>query len=137
MNNLSDKIFEFGFHDSEISAINCKDTSVYLHFNKGLYLLDSTGKETELSKPVVMKIDIDPRYIYDSLEDFIEIKEFNNQEQYIDFLSFQKSISDLSFGIHMVYYSRFSNIILFDGGNRDKHIMFTVENCIDVVYQYI
>ena len=136
MNNLADKIFEFGFHGTEVSVIDCKDTSFYLHFDKGLYFIDYTGKEIELSKPIVMKIDIDPHYICGSIYNLIEIKEFGNQEQDIDFLSFKKSISDLSFVIHIAYYSRFNNTILIDGGIKDKHIMFTIENCIDVAYQY-
>ena len=137
MNNLFYKIFSFGFHDTEISAIDCKKSSVYLYFYKGVYLLDNTGKEIELSNPIIMTIDIDPRYICNSIHDLIEITEFTNQERDVDFLSFKKSINDSPFEIHMAYYSRFNNTILFDGSVKDKHIVLIIENCLDVSYQDI
>ncbi len=137
MNNLVDKIFSFGFHDTEISGIDCKESSVYLYFYKGLYLLDNAGKEIELSNPITMRIDIDPRYICNSIHDLIEITEFNNQERDVDFLSFKKAIDNSSFEIHMAYYSRFNNSILFDGSVKDRHIVFIIENCLDVSYQDI
>ena len=102
-----------------------------------MYILDNTGKEIELSEPITMKIDIDTRYVFGSIYNLIEITEFNNQERDVDFLSFKKRINDSSFEIHMAYYSKFNNTILFDGSIKDKHIMFTVENCTDVSYQIL
>lgn len=137
MNNLADKLFEFGFHDTEISDIDCIESSVYLTFHNGLYILDNTGKEIELSDSITMRIDIDKRYMFGSIYNLIEIIEFSNQERDVDFLSFKKRISDSSFEIHMAYYSKFNNTILFDGSIKDKHITFTVENCTDISYQIL
>ena len=137
MNNIADKLFEFGFHDAEISDINCIESSVYLSFHKGLYILDNKGKEIELSDPITMRIDIDKRYMFGSIYNLIEIIEFSNQERDVDFLSFKKRINDSSFEIHMAYYSRFNNTILFDGSIKDRHIMLTIETCIDVSYHQI
>ena len=134
MNNLADKLFEFGFHDTEISDIDCIESSVYLTFHNGLYILDNTGKEIELSDSITMRIDIDKRYMFGSIYNLIEITEFNNQERDVDFLSFKKRMNDSSFEIRMAYYSRFNNTILFDGSIKNKHIMFTIENCLDISY---
>ena len=136
MSKMADKIFEFGFHDTKISAIDCTESSVYLHFHEGLYLLDDTGKAMELSNPITARIDIDSRYIFNSVYNLIEITDYSNQEQDVDFLSFKEAINDSWFEIHMAYYSRFNHTVLFDGSIQDKHIMFTIENCINVSYQY-
>ena len=52
MNNIFEKLFQYGFHDTEISSMECENLEINLNFDEGIYLLDETGKETILSKPM-------------------------------------------------------------------------------------
>ena len=52
MDSIFKQLFQYGFHDTEISSIDCEGLEVKLNFDKGIYLLDENGKETILSKPM-------------------------------------------------------------------------------------
>ena len=52
MNSIFKQLFQYGFHDTEISSIECEGLEIKLNFDQGIYLLDENGKETVLSKPM-------------------------------------------------------------------------------------
>ena len=70
VNCIFKQLFQYGFHDTEISSIECEGLEIKLNFDQGIYLLDENGKETVLSKPmqVVLKIDS----YFDSFEEAFE-----------------------------------------------------------------
>ena len=45
MDSIFKQLFQYGFHDTEISSIDCEGLEVKLNFDKGIYLLDENGKE--------------------------------------------------------------------------------------------
>lgn len=77
MDSIFKQLFQYGFHDTEISSIDCEGLEVKLNFDKGIYLLDENGKETILSKPmqVILKISS----YFDSFEETFEIKEYGKK----------------------------------------------------------
>lgn len=133
MNNISDQLFQYGFHDTEISSIYGEGLEIKLNFDKGIYLLDHNGKETFLSKPmkVVFKID---SYL-DSFEKALEIKEYGKKIKYLEYSALKEYLQKEAFGISMSYYSNFNNCVLFDGGILGKNIMFSIECINEIIIQ--
>lgn len=133
MDSIFKQLFQYGFHDTEISSIDGEGLEVKLNFDKGIYLLDENGKETILSKPmqVVLKIDS----YFDSFEEAFEIKEYGKKVKYIEYLTLKKYLQKESFGISMCYYSIFNNCVLFDGGISKRNIMFSIEGVNEIIIQ--
>lgn len=77
MNSIFKQLFQYGFHDTEISSIDGECLEVKLNFDKGIYLLDENGKETVLSKPMQVILKIDSHF--DSFEEAFEIKEYGKK----------------------------------------------------------
>lgn len=133
MDNIFKQLFQYGFHDTEISSIDCEGLEVKLNFDKGIYLLDETGKETNLSKPmqVILKISS----YFDSFEEAFEIKEYGKKVKYLEYITLKKYLQKESFGISMCYYSSFNSCILFDGGFLKRNIMFSIEGVNKIIIQ--
>ena len=133
MDSIFKQLFQYGFHDTEITSIDCEGLEVKLNFDKGIYLLDENGKETVLSKPmqVVLKIDS----YFESFEEAFEIKEYGKKVKYIENLTLNKYLQKESFGISMCYYSNFNSCILFDGGISKRNIMFSIEGVNEIIIQ--
>ena len=133
MDSIFKQLFQYGFHDTEITSIDCEGLEVKLNFDKGIYLLDENGKETTLSKPmqVVLKINS----YFDSFEESFEIKEYGKKVKYLEYLTLKKYLQKKSFGISMCYYSNFNSCILFDGGISKRNIMFSIEGVNEIIIQ--
>lgn len=131
MNNIFEQLFQYGFHDTEISSIDYEDLQIKLNFDEGIYLLDEKGKETVLSKPmqVILKIN----FKFNSLEEVFEIKECGKRVKHIDYSLLEKYMQKEAFKIWMVYYSNFNKCILFDGGICKKQIMLSIEGIDEIV----
>ena len=133
MDSIFKQLFQYGFHDTEISSIDCEGLEVKLNFDKGIYLLDENGKETILSKPmqVILKISS----YFDSFEETFEIKEYGKKVKYLEYITLKNHLQKESFGISMCYYSSFNNCILFDGGISKRNIMFSIEGVNEIIIQ--
>lgn len=133
MNSIFKQLFQYGFHDTEISSIECEGLEIKLNFDQGIYLLDENGKETVLSKPmqVVLKIDS----YFDSFAEAFEIKEYGKKVKYIEYITLNNYLQKESFGISMCYYSNFNSCILFDGGISKRNIMFSIEGVNEIIIQ--
>lgn len=125
MNNIFEQLFEYGFHDTELTSISGENLEIRLNFNEGIYLLDETGKETTLSQPIQMVLNISS--YYNSFHEALEIKEYGKKIKYLDFSMLKKFLQKKSMGISMVYYSHFNNCLLLDGGVYGKNIMISIE----------
>ena len=130
MNNIFEQLFQYGFHDTELSSIQGEKLEIKLNFNNGIYILDDNGKETVLSKP--LQIDLKINSYFGFFEDALEIREYGQKIKYIDYLTMKKYLQKEQFGISMVYYSNFNNSILFDGGISRKNIMFSIEGIREI-----
>lgn len=133
MTELFNKIFQFGFHDTEITYIEKKEDGFELLFDKGLYYLDGNGKETQLTKPIKMIVKI-KAVAFLPVENMVEITDFSAGQKDIVYHDFEEMVKKHSFQLFMVYYSAFASRILFDGGIGNKHIQFVIEGCCDVCF---
>ena len=133
MDSIFKQLFQYGFHDTEITSIDCEGLEVKLNFDKGIYLLDENGKETFLSKPMqgILKISS----YFDSFEESFEIKEYGKKVKYLEYITLKKHLQKESFGISMCYYSNFNSCILFDGGISKRNIMFSIEGVNEIIIQ--
>ena len=93
MDSIFKQLFQYGFHDTEISSIDCEGLEVKLNFDKGIYLLDENGKETILSKPmqVILKISS----YFDSFEETFEIKEYGKKVKYLEYITLKNHLEYL------------------------------------------
>lgn len=126
-----EKIFQYGFHDTEISSIEDDKSQIILNFNKGIYLLDDTGKESILSKPMQMVLQINSEY--PSAEAAIDITEYGKKTKFVDYFVFKKNLQKKPFGIAMVYYSNFNDAILFAGGFGKEAIEIEISSIENVI----
>lgn len=134
--SISEKLSKYGFHDTELSSIDCDKTTVTLNFKDGLYLLDPNGKELNRTKPLQVIISFNEEF--ESLDEIFDFREFRKRKGYrINYLSFSKYLKQETYEICDVYYSNFSNSLLFDGGFCKRDIIFTIEEITDIVFREI
>ena len=131
MDIIFERLSQYGFHDTELSSIHGEKLEIRLNFDKGIYLLNETGKENVLSNPTQILFKISS--YYSSFEEALEIKEYGKKIKYLDYSSIKKYIQEDGFGISMVYYSKFNNCVLFDGGVSKKNIMFSIEGISEII----
>ena len=59
MDKIYDSLFAYGLHDTTVSEIRTERAGISFYFNEGIYLLDSTGKETVKSESAWLIIGIE------------------------------------------------------------------------------
>ena len=133
MYNIFEQLFQYGFHDTEISSIEGEGLEIKLNFIKGIYLLDNNGTETILTKPMQIVLKLDS--YFNSFEESLEIREYGKKVKYLDYAVFKRHFKKETFKIWMVYYSKFNSCILFDGGFLKKHIPFSIEGVNEIIIQ--
>ena len=131
MKNIFKPLFQYGFHDTDITSIEGEGLEIKLNFKDGIYLLDEKGKETILSKPkqIILKLD----NCFNSFEEAFEFKEFSKKLKYLDYQAFKKKLQEEFlgvFGITMMYYN--NNCILIDGGIT---MMLSIKGIKEVIIQ--
>ncbi len=133
MNKLFEQIFRYGFHDTQMTSIDLDGWKIKLQFRNGVYLLDESGKEIELSKPIQMILKFNHKF--NSVESFAEIREYGRNIRYLDLLDFKNILCKESFQITMVYYSNFSKSLLFDGGFHKKSLLLIFDEIEEIFYE--
>lgn len=132
MNNIFEKLLQYGFHDTYITAIEIGTFEIRLEFKERIYLLDESGRERNLSKPLQIILKINSTFI-DTPKDVFEIREYVKNLKYLEYSIFEKYFEKDKFGILMLYYSNFNNSILIEGGICNKQIMFSIEDIEEVI----
>lgn len=56
---MFEKYIEYGLHDTSVNNIVIEESGLTFVFQDGVYILNDAKKETELSKPCKMCIDIE------------------------------------------------------------------------------
>lgn len=133
MDNIFEKLFQYGYHDTDIYEIYGENLSIKLKFNNGVYMLDDEGKETCLTKPIAINLKINSHY--DSFKDALEIREYGKKIKYIDYDILNKYLLKERFGIWMLYYSKLGKCILIDGGIMSRQISLFIEGIEDIDFQ--
>lgn len=126
MNNVFEALYDYGFHDTEITMISGKGLEIILYFEKGAYILDKNGKETVLSKPFSLILKIDSRFA-DSFENVLEIIEYRKRIRHIKYCDLKKYNNKETFKISLLYFGFFNNGLLFEGGFCAKKITLLIE----------
>lgn len=112
--------YQYGLHDTEINRVTCTEFGIILEFDRGVYLLDNTGKETELSKKCYLELKInffDKQKMYEH----IAIKRIRkNKIKDIEYLEFEAMFAKNALDIYLDYYSPFADSLLIKGF-MDKH----------------
>jgi len=86
VNNIFEKLLQYGFHDTDITSIEISAFEIRLKFKDGIYLLDESGKERNLSKPTQIIFKINSTFV-DEPQDVFEIRECVKKLKYLDYSS--------------------------------------------------
>ena len=131
MNDIFEPLFKYGFHDTELSFICGQNLEISLFFQKGLYLLDKTGKETFLSKPIQIELKLESYCQH--FENAIEVKEYGGKIKFLNYSQMKKYLEKGNFEIFMAYYSNFNNCIMFEGSISKKNIQLSIEGIRTII----
>ena len=132
MNKVFEELFKYGFHDTEITNVFIYKSKIEICFDKGLYLLDDSGKETILTEAMILILNINNSI--ENVENCFEIREYGSNTKYIDFVEFQKQLKNGPYFVSMNYYSEFNNSILFDGGFIGKQMFLSIEEIENIQF---
>lgn len=138
MNSVFEFLFQYGFHDTEFSSIEISGTEIKLDFDKGVYLLDETGKETQLSKPAIIVVKVALQPFIEQVEQQIEIRECNRKYKDIEYSKFKEYLQKEHFEVFMVYFSPFDNTVLVTGSigkNRSIDLSIACVQDIQVLFK--
>ncbi|MDE5566240.1 MAG: hypothetical protein K2H02_05665 [Anaeroplasmataceae bacterium] len=135
MSLIFDKIFEFGYHDTELTFLDNEEMMLKLYFGNGLYNLDAQGVELDLSKPIILCLKINPKF--KCVDNIIEIIDLSGKKDtYIEYKNFKKLLKKDSCPICNLYFSGFNETILIDCSLRTKRIQITIEGIEEVSFLY-
>lgn len=105
----------YGLHDTVINNIDENGEFLCLYFANGVYHIDSTGKELNVTSKCRMEINIigfNERTAYKYVEIYRYYKNKFYEMKYIDF---KKLLKQSIFDIEFDYYSGFNNSIMLIG----------------------
>ena len=136
MHNIFEKLLQYGFHDTHITKIEIEAFEIRLEFKKGIYMLDESGREQFLSKPMQIIFKINSTCV-GMAQDAFEIREWSKKLKHLDYSTFEKCFKKDDFGILMLYYSNFNNSILIEGGFFNKKIMVSIEEIDEIIVREI
>ena len=135
--NVRVKVRRFLVHDTFIIPINISsagDIDVTTSFDKGIYNLDDSGKETSLTGPRTLTIlfDSNVENAFDAIIVTIVKKKNSTFMADVEKLYQKNAFNNLE--VSDVYFSKFNNTILLDVGKDDYKLLLYVSNCIDVLF---
>ena len=118
----------YGLHDTQITNISVANDLIDLEFRNGIYNLDSTNKETDLTKCCHILIQISDPNI-DNCVEIIKIKK--SKLHYISLAELQEMMTHSVFEVELDLYSNFNNAIMLIGYIANHKIVFTIHESID------
>ena len=118
----------YGLHDTQITKISATNDLIDLEFRNGIYNLDSTNKETDLTKCCHILIQISDPNI-DNCVEIIKIKK--SKLHYISLAELQEMMTHSVFEVELDLYSNFNNAIMLIGYIAGHKIVFTIYESID------
>lgn len=121
---IFEELFQYGFHDTEISSIETSLCELRLNFNNGIYLLNEACRETTLTKPLQLKFQITPAFF--SEEYVVNVTSYGKKTKYYNYSDMKKKFQKSSFEVVNVYFSPF-NAVLFDGGMKKESMLFYID----------
>ena len=128
--------YQYGLHDAQINKITCTDEGIILEFHNGVYILDDSGKETELSKKCYLELKInffDSRKMYQSIQIYLIRK---NRFREIEYAEFETMLSKSPITVYMDYYSPFADSLLIKGSMKQGGIEFIVTEIAELSFSF-
>ena len=80
--DIINKLFKYGFHDTVITSFSFSKNYIDLDFNQGLYELDDSGKEKELTNSIRVRLYIDDRFF--TTADVVTVRNVKSKYKCID-----------------------------------------------------
>lgn len=109
------KCIEYGLHDTYVNDIIIEENGLTFLFEEGVYILNDTGKETSLSKPCKMCINIEDFDKNSLFEHCLFYKCHKNHFSEVEFSDIKKLLSKYRFVIDLDFYSTFARAISLRG----------------------
>ena len=112
---MFERYIDYGLHDTFVNDIVIEENGLTFLFNEGVYILNDAGKESTLSKPCRLKINI---------EDFCGDRLFEHCSFYkchkkhfseADFSEVKKLLLKNCFDVDLDFYSPFARAIALKG----------------------
>ena len=132
--DIVNKLFKYGFHDTVITSFSFSKNYIDLDFNQGLYELDDSGKEKELTNSIRVRLYIDDRFF--TTDDVVTVRNVKSKYKCINNQYFIKHYSNKEIDVCNVFYSRFNKTVLVECGHEDKIFLLSIENIIDIEYLF-
>ena len=128
--------YQYGLHDTVINRITRTDVGIIFEFDDGVYLLDSTGKETALSKNCKLELKIN-YFDVQKMYEHIEIKRIlKNKIEEIEYAEFEELLSKNIFSVYLDYYCPFGDSLLIKGSIGKYGIEFVVTEIAELSYSF-
>lgn len=83
---IYDKIMKFGYHDTDATGISYDESRIIMNFEKGIYNLDESGREKDLTSCAKIIITVDTRYV--KITNCVEIFEIGRKFKTISLETF-------------------------------------------------
>lgn len=112
---MFEKYIEYGLHDTSVNGIIIKENGLTFLFQEGVYILNDAGKETSLSKPCKMCINIE-YFDKNSLFEHCSFYKCNKKHfSEVEFSDIKNLLSKNRFVVDLDFYSPFARAISLRG----------------------
>lgn len=112
---MFEKYIEYGLHDTNVNDIIIEKNGLTLLFREGVYILNDAGKETSLSKPCKMNINIENFNSNSLFEHCSFYKCYKKHFSEVDLFEIKKLLLKNPFEIDLDFYSPFARAISLRG----------------------
>lgn len=134
MNKFFDYMLKYGLHDCVVDKIYIKDHQIMFSFCSGVFKLDDFGRETELTAPCTMSVDVAN---LDNINNDILIEK--RRKSCIKTIDFDKLINLMKkskLEIHMNFLSSFCNTVLLQGYIEKSEIQITISQVNQILFEF-
>ena len=112
---MFEKFIEYGLHDTSVNDIIIGENGLNFLFQEGVYILNDAGKETTISKPCKMSVNIECFDRNRLFEHCTFYKCYKNRVSEVDFAEIKKLLIKDYFDIDLDFYSPFARAISLRG----------------------
>ena len=98
---IYDKIMKFGYHDTDATGISYDESRIIMNFEKGIYNLDESGREKDLTSCAKIIITVDTRYV--KITNCVEIFEIGRKFKTISLETFCNLVKNNTIKPSIIY----------------------------------
>ena len=136
MNQIMNKLYEYGLHDTAITRIKTETNKIVFFFANGIYKLNNLGKELFLTEKCSLIITVDSN-ISLNVFNMIDVQSFSCKgRKFVDSENIETLVQNEKLEVHNVYYSCFNNTVLLDVYDSKESYLIRIENCKNIEYKF-